>query len=155
MGAKVGNQPHGLHTRSQGWNRNIYFLNLPQVTRKCWTLFMALYWPQEWKKKGYHCIREAILQPLRPMFQHFLVTWGQTKAKNAQNRLPRNVELSWYLGCWMTYKLSQSQGPWGFQWMVDLWVLSHIISKLLWHDKRTRIFVRKSWKGVVVVVHVM
>ncbi len=34
---KSWNQPQGLYTRSQGWNRKNLF-NLPQVTNKCWTL---------------------------------------------------------------------------------------------------------------------
>jgi hypothetical protein len=34
---KSWNQPQGLYTRRQGWNRKNLF-NLPQVTNKCWTL---------------------------------------------------------------------------------------------------------------------
>ncbi len=32
-------------------------------------------------KKGYHQLWEANLQPLGPMFQHLLVTWGQTTSQ--------------------------------------------------------------------------
>jgi hypothetical protein len=35
---KNWNQPQGLYTRSQGWNRKNLF-NLPQVTNECWTLW--------------------------------------------------------------------------------------------------------------------
>jgi hypothetical protein len=38
--------------------------------------FMALYWPQGWKK-GYHHIWEANLQPLGLMFRHLLISWHQ------------------------------------------------------------------------------
>lgn len=56
----------------------------------------------------------------------------------------------------MTYTWVSHKAQGGFQWMVvDLWVLSHIISKLLWHDIKNKDFVSKSWKWVVVVVHVM
>ncbi len=51
-----------FYTMSQRYTRKNLF-NLPQVTNKCWTLW-ALYWPQGWKKDGYHWIWEANLQPL-------------------------------------------------------------------------------------------
>ncbi len=38
---KVSNQPQGLYTRRQGWNRKILF-NLRQVTSKCWTLWPCI-----------------------------------------------------------------------------------------------------------------
>jgi hypothetical protein len=50
--------------------------------------YMALYWPQGQKKEGYHQIWEANLQPLGLMFEHLLVTWGQTTSQTNPQSWP-------------------------------------------------------------------
>jgi hypothetical protein len=71
--SKSWNQPQGLYTRSQGWNRKKLF-NLPHVLINA-ELYGLLLAPR--LKQGYHHICEANLQPLGPMFEHLRISWHQ------------------------------------------------------------------------------
>jgi hypothetical protein len=73
---KSWNQPQGLYTRSQDWNRKKLF-NRAQVliNAKLYGLVLA---PR--LKKRYHHIWEANLQPLGPIFQHLLISWRNVLA---------------------------------------------------------------------------
>jgi hypothetical protein len=71
IGAKVEISPNGFTLRVKGQlEKN--FLICPKLLINMLS-FMALYWPQGWKKDTIEFGR-PILQPLGPMFQHLLIS---------------------------------------------------------------------------------
>ncbi len=80
-----------LYTGIQGWNRKIKF-KLPQVLINA-ELYGLVLAPR--LGKGCHQIWEANLQPLGPMFQHLLVTWGQFAIQKCSKLAPS------FFGSWL------------------------------------------------------